>query len=201
MKKWTFFLLMLLTSTLAARQQNDLNSVAVGNAKIPFYNRGALQSMIFAGKAEYRAQLLYGYDVVINMLRKKVNPDRIRDDWNLKLYPLNASLKELSAFWAGRMDYCDAVLFSPEGSLNQAERSASGDKKIILRSPMLDLDGVGFAADFKRRELKVNSRVNLLLRTVGTSFQVYLSETRSRLPMNTSRAVLICSIWTQPTAV
>ena len=165
MKKWTFFLLMLLTSYLAAGQQSDLNGVAVGNAKIPFYNRGVLQSMIFAGKAEYRAQLLYGYDVVINMLRKKVNPDRIRNDWDLKLYPLNASLKELSAFWAERMDYCDAVLFSPEGSLNQAERSASGDKKIILRSPMLDLDGVGFAADFKRRELKVNSQVNLVLRT------------------------------------
>lgn len=165
MKKWTFFLLMLLTSHLAANQQSDLNGVTVGNAKIPFYNRGVLQSMIFAGKAEYRAQLLYGYDVVINMLGKKVNPDRIRDDWGLKLYPLSASLKELAAFWAGRLDYCDAVIVSPEGSLNQTERSASGDKEIFLRSPMLDLNGVGFAADFKRRELKVNSQVKLVLRT------------------------------------
>lgn len=165
MKKWTFFLLMLLISHLAANSQSDLNGVAVGNAKIPFYNRGTLQSMIFAAKAEYRAQLLYGYDVVINMLKKKVNPDRIHNDWGLKLYPLNASLKEVAAFWKKRLDYCDAVLFSQEGALNQAERAASGDKEIFLRSPMLDLDGVGFAADFKRRQIKVNSHVNLVLRT------------------------------------
>ena len=164
MKRALLFLSALLTLQLAGTPATDLNNVAVNNAKIPFYNRNTLQTMIFADKAEYRAQLLYGRNVIINMLRKQVDPDRIRDDWNLKFYPLKSSLREIASFWSPRINYCDAVLYTPEGALNQSERSAAGDKEIKMRSPLFDLDGVGFAADFKRRQIKVNSNVHFVLR-------------------------------------
>ena len=165
MKKTTLFLLLLLACQLFAQKSADMNGVTVGNVKVPFYNKGTLQAMIFADKAEYRAQLLYGYEVVINMLQKKVNPDWIQNDWKLVPYPLNAPLKEIARFWKSRLKYCDAVLTSPEGSLHQLERTASGNKKIQLRSPMLDLNGVGFSANFKRHEIKVDSDVNFVMRT------------------------------------
>ncbi|MBR2373928.1 MAG: hypothetical protein IKA87_06825 [Lentisphaeria bacterium] len=153
------------TAILHGESMTDLNGVAVSNAKIPFYNRNVLQSMIFADKAEYRAQLLYGYNVVIDMLRKNVDPDRISNDWKLQLYPLNADLKTVVSFWKKRLNFCEAVISSPEGALDQRARSAAGDKEIQMRSPMMDLNGIGFAADFKNRQIKVNSDVHFVLRT------------------------------------
>ncbi|MBO5792045.1 MAG: hypothetical protein J6S54_06180 [Lentisphaeria bacterium] len=164
MKKALLFLSMLLLSHLSANSANGLDGVTVSNVKVPFYQKGALQSMIFANKAEYRAQLLYGHNVIINMLQKKVNPDRIRNDWDLQLYPLESSLADVIRFWAARASYCDAVIFTPEGVLNQTERTATGDREVKLRSPLVDLDGVGFASDFKRRQLKVNSKVRIIMR-------------------------------------
>ena len=176
MKKITLFLLLLLACQLSAQKSADMNGVTVNNVKVPFYNKGTLQAMIFADKAEYRAQLLYGYDVVINMLQKKVNPDWIQNDWKLSLYPLNASLKEVAQFWRNRISYCDAVLSSPEGTLHQLERTASGSKKIQLRSPMLDLNGVGFSANFKRHEIKVDSNVNFIMRTAKSDPRTFGSK-------------------------
>ena len=164
MKKTLLFLSMLLLGHLSANSANELNGVSVSNVKVPFYQKGHLQSMIFAHKAEYRAQLLYGHNVIINMLQKKVNPDRIQNDWDLQLYPLESSLAEVVRFWAGRASYCDAVIFTPEGALNQTERSATSDHEVKLRSPLVDLDGVGFASDFKRRQIKVNSNVRIIMR-------------------------------------
>ena len=161
------FLAVLLLSAgprLCADQLSELNGVTVNNVKIPFHNKGTLQAMIFADQAEYRAKLLYGHQVILDMLQKNVDPDRISNDWKLRLYPLRAPLTDVARFWIPRLNYCDAVIYSPEGALDQLERSASGDKLVQMRSPMLDLDGVGFAADFKRRQIKVNSDVRLLLR-------------------------------------
>lgn len=180
MKKGVIFLSALLLLPLAAQRKGDLDGVSVTNPKIPFYNRNVLQSMIFADKAEYRSRLLYGHNVVINMLRKQIDPDRIRNDWQLKIYPLNAPLTEIAKFWAPRTNYCDAVILSPEGVVNQAERSAGGDKKIRLRSPLLDLDGTGFAADFKRRQLKVNSEVQIVLRNKKCDPRVFGSKVPAR---------------------
>lgn len=164
MKKTLLFLSMLLLSHLSANSANELDGVTVSNVKVPFYQKGALQSMIFAHKAEYRAQLLYGHNVIINILQKKVNPDRIQNDWDLQFYPLESSLAEIVRFWAERASYCDAVIFTPEGALNQTERSAASDREVKLRSPLMDLDGVGFASDFKRRQIKINSNVQIVMR-------------------------------------
>lgn len=149
---------------LCADQLSELSGVTVNNVKIPFHNRGTLQAMIFADQAEYRAKLLYGREVVLDMLQKNVDPDRIGNDWRLRLYPLRAPLTTVSKFWFPRLNYCDAVIYSPEGALDQLERCAAGDKLVQMRSPSLDLDGVGFAADFKHRQIKVNSDVKLVLR-------------------------------------
>ena len=149
---------------LRADQLSELNGVTVNNVKIPFHNRGTLQAMIFASQAEYRAKLLYGREVVLDMLQKNVDPDRISNDWKLRFYPLRAPLTAVTGFWLPRLNYCDAVIYSPEGTLDQPERCAAGDKLVQMRSPTLDLDGVGFAADFKRRQIKVNSDVRIIMR-------------------------------------
>ena len=153
---------------LCADPLSELNGVSVNNVKIPFHNNGTLQAMIFANEAEYRAKLLYGKEVILDLLQKSVDPDRIGNDWKLRLYPLRAPLKEVARFWIPRLNYCDAVIYTPEGALDQPERSAAGDKLVQMRSPTLDLDGVGFAADFKSRQIKVNSNVRLIMRMASS---------------------------------
>ena len=164
MKKTLLFLSMVLVVHLSANSASELNGVSVSNVKVPFYQKGVLQSMIFADKAEYRDQLLYGHNVIINILQKKVNPDRIHNDWQLRLYPLDASLADVIRFWGERAHYCDAVIFTPEGALNQTDRSAASDREVKMRSPLIDLDGIGFASDFKRRQIKINSNVRIVMR-------------------------------------
>jgi integrase len=138
--------------------------------------------MIFADKAEYRAQLLYGHNVIINMLQTKVNPDQICDDWQLKLYPLNAPLAEIIRFWRPRFRYCDAVIYTPEGALNQSEQKAASDRDVKFRTPLLDLDGVGthsfrklFATELFRRTDLLTTSMALLHSNINTTVR-YLAK-------------------------
>ena len=150
----------------AAPKQNidDLRGLSLKNAKIPIFNNARLQMMVFAGEAERRGEAMVGINTVLEIIRKGANADDITDGWGLKPYRIKATLPEVLDFWRRRIAYCEGIITTPECEVDQIGQRAGGSRDVHFRSPVLDLDGVGFEADFKRRTLAVNSQVRIVIR-------------------------------------
>ena len=149
-----------------AKQQDldDLRGLSLKNAKIPIFSRSRLQMMIFSGEAERRGEALVGINTVLEIIRSGANADDISDGWDLKPYRLDAALPEVLEFWRSRISYCDGVITTPECEVDQVRHRAAGSHEVHFRSPALDLDGIGFEADFDRHTIAVNSQVRLVIR-------------------------------------
>ena len=171
-KYYTVFLLLsgLLSLTLYANSDlSDLRGLTMSNAKIPIYNRsGKPQMMIFVNTAERRGRVISGKGTVLEFLRPTASVDDIKDAWRIKLYPLKAPFKEVFDFWLPRLKYSEAIVRTSQADIDQENHKASGSSAVFLRSPMLDLNGIGFEANFKRREIRINSDIEVLIRTAGS---------------------------------
>ena len=150
----------------APKQQNidDLRGLSLKNAKIPIFNRSHLQMMIFSGEAERRGETMISLNTVLEIIRRGANADDITDGWGIKPYRLDAKLPEVLDFWRKRIAYCEGVITTSECEIDQIGHRAIGSQKVYFRSPVLDLDGVGFEADFDRRTIAVNSQVRIVIR-------------------------------------
>ena len=145
-------------------QLNELRGLQMSNSKIPILNQGRLQMVIFSHLAERRGESLIGFDTVLAVIRKDADSDAIRDDWKLTLYPLDATLPQILDFWKRRIVYCEAIMSTPEAEIDSVGRRASGNRDVHFRSPLMDLDGIGFEAEFDRRTILINSQVRIVLR-------------------------------------
>ena len=159
-------LLAAMCKLVADNDLSDLRGLTLSNAKIPIYNRsGKPQMMIFVNKAERRGRVISGIGTVLEFLRSNASVDDIKDAWRIDLYPLEAPFKEVFNFWLPRVKYSEAIVRTSRADIDQENSKATGSSAIYLRSPMLDLNGIGFEADFKRREIKINSEIEVLIRT------------------------------------
>ena len=164
-----------------AHRISDLRGLQLNHAKIPVFNKSRLQMVIFAGRAERRGEAMVGTDTVLEIIRAAADMDAINDGWDIKPYPLGAKLVEVLDFWKERIRYSDGVMNTPECEIDQIGRRAFGNRDVHFRSPMLDLDGVGFEADFDRRTISVNSQVRIVIRQ-GSADPAALLKTPGKLP-------------------
>jgi len=159
-----------------------LRSLQLNNSKIPILNQGKLQMVIFSEKAERRGSMIVGFDTVLALIHKGADADAIRDDWNIKPYRLGAPLPTVLDFWRKRIVYCDGIMQTPESEIDVNGQRASGSRDVHFRSPLLDLDGVGFDADFNRGIISINSRVRIILRHQRASSPAELLKNPGKLP-------------------
>ena len=162
-------------------QIQNLRGLQLKHAKIPVLNQEKLQMVIFASSAERRGEMLVGFDTVLTIIRRGADADTIRDDWELVPYPLRAPLPQVLEFWKDRIAYSEGIMNTSEAEIDSAGRRAGGNRDVHFRSPQLDLDGVGFEADFKRRTISVNSQVRIVLRQESAD-PAKLLKTPGKLP-------------------
>ncbi len=163
------FLLFSTGSLYGKNDMSDLRGLTLTNAKIPIYNRGGkMQMMIFVHRAERHGRVISGRETVLDFIRPSASVDDIGDAWKLVPYPLNAPFKQIFEFWLPRIKYSEAVVRTSKADIDPESNKASGSAPVFLRSPLLDLNGVGFEADFKRREIRINSDIEVVLRTSGS---------------------------------
>ena len=155
----------ILVSPLMAKEGIDsLKGLRFGNAKIPVYQRGNLQMMIFTDSGFRSGKVIHGDNVVLELIRKGADIDEISDAWSTKPYALGADLAEILDFWRTRMAYSDGVMTSVKGEVDQDSDKASGNERVYFRSPAIDLNGIGFEADFKQHTIRVNSDIDIVMR-------------------------------------
>ena len=150
-----------------AEDLSDLRGLVLTHAKLPVYNRQNLQVMVFCDRAERSGRMMVGYDVVLDLIRRGADVDSIRNGWGLKAYPLDAKLPEILAFW-GERPYSDGVILTSLANVDQETRMADGDEPVFFRSPLMDLNGIGFEADFDKRTVLVKEDVRIVVRMEGS---------------------------------
>ncbi|WP_288592776.1 LptA/OstA family protein [uncultured Victivallis sp.] len=177
---WAALLTGAAVSIQAAGDLEDLRGLILTNAKLPLYNKQVLQSMVFCDKAERQGKLVVGQNVVLDLVRRTADVDEIKDGWGVKFYPLGAKLPEIFNFWKGRL-YSEGVMFTPRADIEQETKMAAGGEPVYFRSPVIDLDGVGFEADLDKKTILVKSDVRIVLR-MGGSDPRKLFEAGAKLP-------------------
>ena len=152
----------------AANELADLRGLALNNAKIPVYGSNRqLQMMTFVDNAVRDGNVIIGKNTVLDLIKSGANVDSIKDAWQLKYYPLRAKLADVFKFWKSRSAYSEGVVITEKAHIDQEQDRAFGESPVYFRSPMIDLDGIGFDVNFKRRTIQVNSDVKLILRTAA----------------------------------
>ena len=166
MKSWFLTLALLAGLSGFSGSISDMRGLSLRNIKLPFYKSKSkqLQLVAFSESAQRKDQLLLGNQTYLDILLENADVDKIIDGWKVKFYKLDAPLMHVLSFWNYRLKTSQAVLFTPRCSIDQDRNEAYGDDPVYMRSPMLDLNGVGFQADFKRNVIEVNSEVRIVVR-------------------------------------
>lgn len=163
-------MLLLCSAVFAAKNDiSDLRGLALNNAKIPVYDsQKRIQMMTFVDNAVREGRIIIGKNTVLDIIRKGSDVDVIGDAWQIKYYSLKAGLTDVFNFWVPRKAYSEGVVITDKANIDQDNNLAYGTSPVFFRSPMIDLDGIGFNANFKTRTIQVNNEVQVVLRTAAS---------------------------------
>lgn len=155
---------------VAAASLNNLGpfgNVRTKSVRMPFYREGKLEFYLRSKSAALHGKLLDSQYPVIDIIRKGVNVEVVaKSDSSNSVYPLMSSVEEVNKYWKQRV-YSEGVIVSDKAVLDQGTRIITSDSKVFLRSPMMDLDGVGYTVDMTRQVVNVKSNVEIILRNDG----------------------------------
>lgn len=161
--------LSVVSGVFAAKDISELRGLMLNHAKIPVYDsQKRMQMMVFVDRAVREGKIIAGENTVLDVVRKGCNVDSISDAWQLKYYSLTAKLSEVVKFWQRRTVYSEGVIITEKANIDQENNRAFGTSPVYFRSPMIDLDGIGFDVNFKTNTIQVNNDVNVVLRMASS---------------------------------
>ncbi|MGE4564929.1 MAG: LptA/OstA family protein [Victivallaceae bacterium] len=168
-RKIFLFCSLVLMAALAfgANSINELRGLKTKESRFPVYNKERLQLMIYSAETERQGELIATVNPVMDIIRKDADVDDIDSTAKTEIYPLGSPLVTVLAFWAKRL-YSEGVVSSHQADIDQGHQLAAGGEPVFFRSPLLDINGVGFDADYGKKTLKVRSDVNIVLRMGGS---------------------------------
>jgi lipopolysaccharide export system protein LptA len=159
-------LMLLLPASPAAAAENsmdDLRGLRTRDSRFPIYNDNRLQMMVYSEEAERQNNLIITRNPVMDLIRPGADVDSIVSGKGTVIYPLGAPLQKVFTFWSGRL-FSDGVISSVRADIDQERKKGAGTDKAFFRSPLVDIDGVGFEADYGNRTLWVKSDVSIVIR-------------------------------------
>ena len=164
MKKFLPLLLCVYLLPLCLAGADPIRDFELGHVKIPVYQKEKLEFVIFADSGNRRSLLLSGKNTLIDRLRDDADVDKIPDGWMENIYPLSAKLPEVLTFWKKRYTSSEAVIFTNRCNFDRKNNVVYGSDEVKMRTPTFDLDGIGFRSDLNKKELEINSDVQIIAR-------------------------------------
>ncbi len=159
-------LIVAFAAVLGAQQAETLKNLIGEISKLPIYRDGRLQAFVYSGRTQRHADRLELDYPIIDLVRKGVDIDQIKYLDNYRAYDLDTPIEDILKFWAGML-HSDGLILSDKAFIDTDDQFAYGKEKVYFRSPMMDLNGVGFRANFKERNVTVESNVVIRLRMGG----------------------------------
>ncbi len=163
MKKLGTIILLPLCLICGAASRRDFGSVKLGGMRMPIYNKDQLQAIAYCEKSTRAGADFQLHNVKIDIIKRQYDLDKIRRVDKAVLYKLGAPQKEIDEFWQ-RFPHSDGIITSPSANIDQTTRKVNGTEKIILRSPYLDLNGIGFDASFVTKKIKIHQNVVMVIK-------------------------------------
>lgn len=163
MKKLILLFGALFLLTGAVSRGDELGALKIYKARLPIYHKKRLQLMIFCAVMTRKADQIFAEDAVIDILKKDIDLNQIKYLEDTKPYPLGTIPAKVAEFWKDKT-FSHGFIYSSAAIIQQESKVASGNEKVFFRSPQLDLNGVGFTANFDSRIIKVLENVDILIR-------------------------------------
>jgi lipopolysaccharide transport protein LptA len=151
----------MLTSTVATCI--ELGALKIYKARLPIYNKKRLRYMIFCAEMTRKAGKIYADDAIIDLIKDDIDVNKIVYLEDVKPYMLGTSPMLAAEFWKDKTNSLGFISTS-KAIVIQESKMVSGDKEVFFRSPQLDLNGVGFTANFGTRIIKVLQKVDIIVR-------------------------------------
>lgn len=167
MKKFLLIIGMVLAGAAWAQQGMDTFKNLIGQvSKLPIYRDGRLQTFVYSRQTQRHADRLELDDPVIDLIKKEVDVEKIKYLDDYQPYELDAPLVKILEFWAGML-HSDGIIKTDKAFVDIDDQYAYGKDRVFFRSPMMDLNGVGFRANFRERNVTVESQVEIRIRMGG----------------------------------
>jgi lipopolysaccharide export system protein LptA len=185
-----FFILffLLLSCCLNANVLDTMQNISTRNTTLPLYNKDELQAILFGQEIKRSGRLLLVSGPCIDIVRKNADLQHIRTG-GAKIYPLNAPIKEVMNFWKQRILFSDGVVSSTHADVDQSMRQAFGKEKVFFRSPAIDIDGIGYHANYKERHCLIKSNVKITIRNGASDIRQILKSNTIPKKLNLVNAV------------
>jgi lipopolysaccharide export system protein LptA len=163
LKKIIYLLIALFISGATTAICDELGGLKVYKARLPIYNKKRLQYMIFCAVMTRKADKIYADDAIIDLVKNNIDVNKIKYLEDVKPYKLGTSPVDVAEFWKDKTNTL-GFISSSKATIIQESKVASGNEKVFFRSPQLDLNGIGFTANFDTRIIKVLQDVDIIVR-------------------------------------
>ncbi|MDD2479269.1 MAG: LptA/OstA family protein [Victivallaceae bacterium] len=157
-----------LLNLVAQNNSDSMKNLKTFEARLPIYKDGRLQVFVYGREMKREGNIVDVKDPIIDIIRAGADIDSIIYIEKLAMYPLDTSLKDILLYWAD-ISHSEGVISSTHATINSDAQIGYGSEKVFFRSPMLDLNGVGFHTDFVKRTLLVKNDVHIRIRSASVN--------------------------------
>lgn len=172
---------------------SDFLNVAARGIKIPLYNKGELRFMLRAGQFEQHGKQLFANDAIIDIVKKNADIDNMQLGTST-IYRINAPIYEVALFWSKRSG-SDGVISSPLAKVDSVRRTAEGSDVVQVRTPMMDIDGVGFTANYETKQVSIPQNVHIVLRFGGKALSDAIEKNLPESVRGNEKAARFADVW------
>ncbi|MDD5698715.1 MAG: LptA/OstA family protein [Victivallaceae bacterium] len=163
MKRLFYLLVAAFTVSGGGAPADELGALKGSAGHWAIYHKEHLQFMIFWKEIIRIADKTYAKDAVIDLIKKNIDINKIKYLENAKPYPLDTPTPAVAEFWKDKIS-SDGFIVTSKATILQEKKTVSSNEKVFFRSPQLDLNGIGFTADFDSKIIKVLQEVNIIIR-------------------------------------
>ena len=167
---------------------SSMQNISTKNTTLPLYNDDELQALLFGKEIRRSGRLLLITGPCIDIVRKNVDLNLVKTG-GAKVYPLNAPITDILKFWKNRILFSDGVVVSNSADVDQSIRQAFGKDRIFFRSPAIDIDGIGYHANYKESHCLIKSDVKIIIRNGASDVRQLLNSNKIPAKLNLVNAV------------
>ena len=150
----------------AAAADDTGAAVSLTNFALPEYRKkdNRLQFIIYGDRATNLGAFINLENPLMDIINENIgNINEVVPLGGVKLYPLHTPSAEVKKFWADKK-HSRALIFSTAAEYNKNTKVLRGDTPAFFRSREMDIDGVGFDADYENKLIHIRSNVRMVIR-------------------------------------
>jgi len=140
-------------------------SADFSDSRLPWYDeKGHLSFILYGRNGKTVGVTIVLEHVLLDLIKRNVNDiDMVKDFSAIQPYPLTTPRTIVLNFWE-KYPHSDGIIATPAAIFDRAAMNIKSSEKVMFRSAMLDIDGVGFDADLATKTIHIRRNVQVVVR-------------------------------------